>query len=243
MEYSNTTSKAGILQTIEQTLQRADASITSNAVDKAYFTTLINDFYRMAAYLAWKVDKNWVFDDLNQTTFPMATTTLVNNQRDYALPATALKVRQVEVMDTSGKYYALEFMPEESYLLKFEKEQEVAGLPRYYRLVGNSVILYPTVNSADVTTTAGLRLTIDREIDAFVVGDTTQEPGIPKVLQPILYYGPSYIWASGRNLMHIANMCHEMIGKFPGLTDMILDYYGNRNEKVNRIARPHKSYK
>lgn len=237
MQYSNTTAKDGIMQMIEQTTGVGDTAITGVIVKKAYFNNLINNWYRTAAYIAWKADKNWSFDDTTQTTFPQFTTTLVNNQRDYTLPSTALRLRGVEVMDLSGYYYTVKYMHEDDPRLLSMKEQEVAGVPTHYRLVGNSVILYPKPNTAQVTATLGLRTTLDREVVAFVVGDTTKEPGLPAQFHPILYYGPSYEWAMLHSVPGVAQLCENVLGKIPGLLEMAGTFFAERNQDNERSIR------
>lgn len=228
----------------EQTTNLGDAAITGSTVLKAYFTNLINQWYRIAAYFAWKVDKNWTFDDSNITTLPNPTTTLVDDQRDYALPSTALRIRQVEIKDVSGNYYSLDFMSEADGRLRAEKEQEDSGIPTHYRLFDNSLILYPAPDTAQVTAAAGLRVTIDREVDAFVVGDTTQEPGLNAAFQGILYYGPCFEWATKNNVPSVAALCQRMLGNFQGLTEMLQDFYGTRNQAVvTAISRQKNSYR
>lgn len=230
MQYSNTTSKAGIIQMIEQTTGLGDQSITDNSTRKAYFTNLINQWYRISAYLAWKADKNWSFDDTNHTTFPQFTTTLEDNQRDYSLPSSALRLRQVEIKDISGKYYSLSYMHEDDSRLLSEKEQETSSMPTHYRIVSNSTILYPAPDTAQVTATAGLRVTLDREVDPFIVGDTTQEPGLPAQFQPILYYGPAFEYATVNGLKDISSLCLKMLGDFPGLTSQLSTFFSERNQ-------------
>jgi len=244
MQFSDTTNKSGLLQMCEQTTNLGDAVITGNTVLKAYFTNLINQWYRIAAYFAWKVDKTWTFDDSNITTLPNPTTTLVNGQRDYALPSTALRIRQVEIKDSAGTYYTLEFMDENDGRLRNDKEGEDSGIPSHYRLFDNSLILYPTPDTTKVTAAAGLRVTIDREVDAFVVGDTTQEPGLNAAFQGILYYGPCFEWATKNNIPAVATLCTRMLGNFSGLTEMLQDFYGSRNQNTLIAISPvQKSYK
>jgi len=238
MVFSDTTNKNGIMQMIEQTTGIGDAIVTGSTIQKAYFTNLINQWYRIAAYFAWKVDKNWAFDDTNQTTFPMATADIVNNQRDYTLPSDALRIRQVEVMQSNGDYTTVEFMPENSGVLYTQKEQEDAGVPTHYRLVGGSVILYPKPNTSVLTATDGLRVTTDREVDAFVVGDTTQEPGLAKEFHPILYYGPCLEWATVKQSEGVKELCLRMLGGFSGLMDLLSDFYGSRNQNVISAISP-----
>jgi hypothetical protein len=244
MTFNDTSGKSGILQMCEQTTNLGDAAITGNTVLKAYFTNLINQWYRIAAYFAWKVDKNWTFDDSNITTLPNPTTTLVNGQRDYALPSTALRIRQVEILDTAGNYFTLEFMSEADGRLRNDKEGETAGIPSHYRLFDNSMILYPAPDTSMVTAAAGLRISIDREVDAFTVSDTTQEPGLNAAFQGILYYGPCFEWATTKGAINVANLCQKMLGNFTGLTEMLQDFYGQRNQSiVTAISPVSKSYK
>jgi len=244
MVYNDTTNKNGIMQMIEQTTGLGDATITGNTIKKAYFTNLINQWYRIAAYLAWKADKNWSFDDTNHTTFPQFTTTIVDNQRDYSLPSTALRLKQVEVKDISGKYFTLEYMREDDLRLLSEKEQETSAIPTHFRLVGNSAILYPAPDTAQVTATAGLRVTLDREVDAFTVSDTTQEPGLPAQFHPILYYGPSFEYATVNGLKDISSLCLKMLGDFPGLTQMLGTFMAERNQDTfTGIKRKSINYK
>lgn len=244
MKFSDTTNKDGILQMIEQTTGLGDTTISGDTILKAYFTNLINYWYRLSAFFAWRVDKNWKFDDTNQTTFPMSTTTLVDGQRDYTLPTTALNLRQVEILDNSGKYYTISFIPENDTVLNTQKEQEESSLPSHYRLVGNSLILYPAPLASSVTTTEGLRITTDREVDAFIVSDTTKEPGIPLVLQPILYYGACLEWSSVKGIANVQALCTRMLGNFPGLTEVAGEFYGKRNQDITpAISRQKVSYK
>lgn len=223
---------------IEQTTGLGDAMITGNTVKFAYFNNLVNQWYRIAAYLAWRVDNNWVFDDSNHTTFNQYTATLVNGQRDYATPSNALRIRQVEVKDIAGNYYSLGYMHEDDARLSSLKEQETSSMPTNYRLVGNSVILYPAPNTAQVTATAGIRVSIDREVDPFVVGDTTQEPGLPLQFQPILYYGPSFEYATVNGLKDVSSLCLKMLGDFPGLTQMLGTFMAERNKSIGKRMNP-----
>lgn len=244
MQFNDTTNKSGIIQMIEKTTGMGSAAISGVTAEMAYFTNLVNVYYRIAAFFAWKADKKWTFDDTNYTTFPPATTTIVDNQRDYALPSTALRIKQVEIKGSSGDYYSIPFIHEDSSILQNEKEQEESGTPIGYRLVGQSIILYPAPDTSVITASAGLRVTPDREVDEFTTADTTQEPGLPKQFHPILYYGPSFEWAMVKGLSSIAQLCQKMLGDFPGLTQMLGDHFANRNQdKVNVLARKQVNYK
>lgn len=140
----------------------------------------------------------WQVDDTNLTTLPHLTTTLVDGQADYALPAGFLRVERLEVMDNNGDYHRLKPIDHTDIKGAYTEFEDTNGLPKYYDLVGNSIILKPAPAAADITTTAGLRIHILREIDIFTTSDTTQQPGFPEPFHDILVYGPTYDYLIAR---------------------------------------------
>jgi len=244
MVFSDTTAKNGILQMCEQTTNLGDTGITGNSALKAYFTNLINQWLQIGHFYAWTTNKDWHFDDFNYTTFPFATTTVVDSQRDYSLPSTLYRVRKVEIMDIAGKYHALEQFDEESPILVNEKEQETPGIPTHYRLANFSLILYPVPDITMVTAEKGLRLSYDREMNVFTMTDTTQVPGFAELLHPICYYGPCWEWAMVNNVGNVAKMCERMLGQFPGLREVFEKFFSVRDKNdISFVGRPYKSYK
>ena len=244
MVYNDITNKSGILQMIEQTTNLGDGNISGVTLQKAYFTNLINQWYRIAGFWIWRTDKNWHFDDTNFTNLPIAYTMLVDNRRDYEMPAAFLIIRQVEVMNSNGDYYTLNLMSSRDSRLRTEKMQETSAQPTDYRIVGRNIILYPNVDINTVTAAAGLRATFDREVDVFTVSDTTQEPGFDAQFHPILYYGPSYEWAMVNDNKNIAVLCERMLGRFNGLKEMVEDFHLMRDlNDYLYISRAKKSFR
>lgn len=243
MQFNDTSNEDGVIQMIEYTLSMED-QISGDSTLLAYFTNLINQWYRIANIYAWKNDKDWIHDDGNQTNLPRYSTNIVDEQANYKLPSDALNIRQVEVKDSSGNFYTLHFLHEDSALLKTQKEQETAGAPIRYRLNGRSIILDPKPDADQVTTTKGLRLTVDRDIDEFETSDTTKSPGIPTFLEPILYYGPSYEYASIHGMKDVVGLSAQMLGGFEGLMKLLGEYYSERNNDFRPIIkRARKNYK
>jgi hypothetical protein len=190
------------------------------------------------------VNKEWHFDDTNFTTFPVATTTLVNDQRDYHLDSSVQRLKQLEVLDASGKYYTLTRMEQKDATLMTEKWQETAGKPSHYYMVGRSIVLYPKPDTTQVTASAGLRATFEREMDFFATTDTTQEPGFDEAYHSILYYGPAYEWAMTNNNQGVSQLCMTMLGGFEGLNALVKKHYSDRNDDDTPVlSREHKSYK
>ena len=236
MQFNDTTNKTGIIQMIEKTTNLGDATISGTAAELAYFTNLINLWYQITGQYIWSVNKNWRYDDSNYSDFPMATTTLVDDQRDYVLPTSLRRILQVEILDSNGKYYNLTFKNPNT--LVNEKQQETANKPSSYYLNGRSILLYPKPDTSQLTATEGLRITFERKLDLFTTADTSQEPGFDEEYHSILYYGPSMEWAATNNNTNIYRHCERMIGQFNGLLQLAQNHYKDRNANDRiRLAR------
>lgn len=119
----------------------------------------------------------WAFDDSNQTDFPEATTQLTSGQVDYLLPVDADAIKGVSIKNQGAVWYDLEPITLEQIQDQGFSEAQfmnVASTPIYYRLLGNSVKIYPAAN---YTQAASLKIWENREILLFTTTDTTKTPG------------------------------------------------------------------
>ena len=196
MQFSDTSNGTGIVETF-----RDLTGLDVNAFTLKKATNFINQAYYDAVVEAWRASGDWDFDDTNQSNFPIATTTMVESQEDYTVPSNALKITRLEVKDASGNWYVVkpfdETQLEDRALSEF---METDGLPKFYRLIRGSIILYPAPTSTSVTLTDGLRLYFLREVDEFASTDTTQEPGLPEPFHAILAWGAAYKVAFAKSL-------------------------------------------
>jgi hypothetical protein len=64
----------------------------------------------------------------------------------------------------------------------------------------NTIWIYPLATAADVAAGAKVRIEFYRELDDFVVGDTTQEPGIDRPWHELIPLGASMKYAAMKNL-------------------------------------------
>lgn len=240
MVFSDTTTKSGLIQLCERLCGFADAGISGDATKLAQFTASLNRSYGLVVGWIFKADGRWHFDDGNYSTFPISTTTLVDGQRDYSLPADLLHLRQVEVMKTDDNYYTLDLMSDNDYRLRNEKQQEDAGIPTHYYLLGNSVFIYPKTTSAFSTLTSGLRLTYDRYVDYFTTSDTTKSPGFVEYLHKILAYLASAEYCLSTDMNRQQGLEMEVYGSAikRGLKYELESYYSIRNEDDKKIMRP-----
>jgi len=175
-----------------------------------------------------RYQSNWEFDDTNKTDFPIATTTLVNGQQDYALPPTMVKLLRVEVKDSGGSYQKLEQFDETQVGQALTEFQGTDGMPRYYREIGNSIELYPAPATSAVTTAAGLKCYYQRVITDFTTADASTEPGFAQQFHPILSYGTAYEYAVINQLPSV----NFLKAKLDELREGLREYYSSRNREV-----------
>ena len=243
MKFNSVSDKNGLIQMCERTTGLGLAAISGDAGNLAWFTNLINVWLKNVAFWIWECDKDWHFDDSNHTDFSIATTTLVNDQNDYPFPSELLRLRKVEIMKNDGDYYELKLIKTKDSRLRNKLFQEDAGLPTHYYKEGNSLIVYPKVDSSLVTTSKGLRLIFDREVNAFTTSDTTQEPGFASQFHPILYYGASMEWAILKGKKETAGLCNKMLFgsdaiRDIGLIEMLKRHYSKRDDNEKNIIAP-----
>lgn len=165
----------------------------------AAMTRNVNRWAYKAHIAQIKANHRWQIDDYNLTTLPHLTTTLVAEREDYEIPTGFLKINRLEVKDAQGDYQKLIPIDQSDIKGAYTEFEETSGLPKYYDIVGNSLILMPKPAAADITTTEGLRIHILREIDIFTTADTTQEPGFPEAFHRIVVYGACYDFMSRPN--------------------------------------------
>lgn len=213
MVYSDTSLKNGILQTCELLLDFNDGDITGNSTLKAQFTNLLNnEAYNEVIAEILKNEGDYVWDDSSYTDFPTITKNLVDNQSDYALPAsvsggsqtTFLRLIKVMILDKAGRYQSLLPISQGSYDQPLETVFYTKGIPRGYRQLGSSLILYPAPDSTQVTLTAGLKIEFQRDKVEFVVADTTKTPGVPSIYHMLFPLIMCETWAAIKGMKQLS---------------------------------------
>ncbi len=123
----------------------------------------------------YQVYGGWIYDDKNNTDFPEATTNLESGKKDYALPDDTDAVDAIECL-INGTWTRIT-----PATLEQIREIDAEGNfmtpdnnPAVYRLVSNSIKLYPTPSTS---VTSGLRVIFRRDISTFATTDTTKTPG------------------------------------------------------------------
>ena len=153
----------------------------------------------------------WQVDDTNLTTLPHLDTTLVAGQKDYTLPSGFLRLERVEVMNANGDYEKLTQIDHRDINGAYSEFESTDGMPQYYDLVGNSIILFPAPKAESVTVAEGLRIHILREIDIFTTADDTQELGFPEPFHRIVTWGAAYDYLISRGDFDKGNIYRQSL--------------------------------
>lgn len=230
MVFNDTTTKAGIIQAIERKIFSADyGRITGNALNMATFVAYINTAMDYVNQFVLRNDSTWQWDDTNQTTKPEALITMVNNQRDYAIPNTVLYINTVSIQDKRGDYQILN--PIDWRGIKVDKSEflEESGVPQYYEKVGQTLTLYPAPLATQVTVVNGIKIVHQRQPVYFVSTDTTKEPGIPQTYHNLIVLWASYFYCTD-NL--VSGKIATVTGEIKLEEDALMYHFLNRQQDV-----------
>lgn len=190
------------------------------------FIRSANGWYAEANHWIWDATGDWEYDDSNYTTLPIATGNLVDAQADYELPSTAQKIDRVEVKDQDGNWSKLIPMDKSQINDALDEFEETDGFPRYYDLVGDSMILYPTPDSAYITATSGLKVYFSRDVQEFNSTSTTTVPSFNKNFHRILSYGAALDYANTFGDLNRANYLSSQIAR---MKEELQTFYGSRH--------------
>lgn len=200
MQFSDTSTKNGLIQECERWCRLGDAGISGNSTLLAEFTTRINSAFEriLPILLAYNDQVRW--DDLNHTDAPIGYVNLASGQNDYKITvddnsldilnithvriltsATATVYKELKRLDASDPLVT-------SYLSPASTE---TGIPSAYVELGN--IIYLDV-LPDYSATNGIELFFGRQQSYFLSSDTTKEPGIPLPFHRLLALIASLEW-------------------------------------------------
>lgn len=200
MDFSNTTTKDGIIQQIEFWIGKGDASISGDSTLLKIITARVNEaFSRLMPLVLSYCDKpRW--DDTNHTDHPIATFDLVSGQNDYSLTTddnglNVLNVTHVEILQsaTATQYITLQRMTvdHENALAAMAPNSSDTGVPTHFLEKGKYIFLFPEPN---YNATNGVRVFFERDPSYFASTNTTKEPGIPRPFHGLLPLYAAHDW-------------------------------------------------
>lgn len=237
IEFSNTTTKSGIIQQIEQRCGFDDGYISSNSELLAKFTGQVNIAMDRVFSTIFEVGGTWQFDDSNHTTFPIITTDINTGQRNYAFTTDGnsnlvLEIHKVFVADEQGLFREVSpvDVPSGTSNSNMWDGLETTGQPNSYDKIGNGILLDPIPNYDAV---GGLKLYISREGSYFATTDTTKKAGFAGLFHEYLILYPSYVYASINTLASTRTLRDEV----EIMENKIRDYYKAREKDVQKTIR------
>ena len=234
MEFSNTTTKIGVLQQIEKLTGLGDTEISGNATRLKQFTGDVNNAYSRVVALIMKADGRMQRDDPNHTNAPVAEANLVDTQKKYeifeALPTALqdwLQVEAVEILDEDDNGVKLKPMDIQDLKNAESEFQDTDGTPIYFDFDGAEVKLYP---APDYNKTKGLTIFFKRAPSYFASTDTTKVPGFATLFHELLPLWASYWWGMAKGLGYVRGVRAEITV----LERELIKFY-SRRKKFERI--------
>lgn len=200
MDYSNTTTKAGILQRIEKLTGLGDGGITNNATLLKVMTQSVNNAFDEIMPLLLSYSDTIRFDDPNHTDLPTGTLNLVSGQEDYTITVDdnsldILNITDIRILasSTATQYTDLIRITLDDPLYKdmISPNSNDTGVPSYWLENGNTIFLWPEPN---YSATNGIKLFFERIQSYFASTDTTKTPGIPRIFHSLLADIPAHEW-------------------------------------------------
>lgn len=236
MIFYNATTKQGICQEIDRLCDSDDTNYPR--LDK---TARVNSSLEELVGEIISSDGVWEWDDTNQSDLPVGTGNLVEGQESYSFASEYLKVKRIKVKDVNGIWVLLRQIDqkdlEESGLVSGAIENLFGltsgnpnkGLPLYYDVLGDTIRLYPSPTSTQVTLTAGLKVDFVRTAVLFTAVSTTAndltEPGLPSPYHLLLAYMAAlpYCMSYKRDRVAVYTM------KVTQMKAQLLKFFGKRN--------------
>lgn len=177
MQFSDTTTRTGLLQLIEDLTGTQNVSSYSTAV-KTRDVNLAFDEYQN---LVKKVAGTWQADDSNHTKYPNMYGNLVSGQQDYSFSSDqqgnqVQDIYRVECKSPSGNWTLLNPVDEMRFTEAISAIDTQSGTPTEYWKTANGIFLKVKPN---YSSSLGIRMFYTRSPNYFVSTDTTKVPGIP----------------------------------------------------------------
>ena len=237
MQFNDTTSRNGLIQSCELWTGLGTSQISGDATALKDFTRLINANYHKIVTMILESIGDWDFDDpnLDNTGF-IKTYNLTASTQYVKLPLSdkILKVKRVEVTYDGVNWYKAEPMDISEYSPATSQSSNLSNdfsqSKPFYDLVGNYIYLYPVPNA---NVTAGLKLWITREVDEFTTSDTTQEPGFDEPFHEMLSVGASMDYALAKGLSNAGNIA----AKLSDYELRLRRYYSDKEQDTKYIMK------
>lgn len=231
MQYSDTSTRDGLLQEVERLTNMQAGAITADTTLKQDITVYLNENYWKAVVSILEAQDSWDWDDTTKTDYPIATTPLVANQRDYTFPVSLkiLKIKRIDITYDGVNWNQATAI--DSGALNFplgnddHVDSQFSISNPAYDAKTNSIWVYPRASAAQVTAGASIRLEFFREFDKFATTDTTKVPGIDPAFHRIIAIGAAADYSMAKGLTRK----DDLYALFANTKQELNTYYSNKN--------------
>ena len=196
MQYSNTTTKNGIIQRIERHTELGDGVISGDETTLRQTTADVNEtVYDLTTEIMLMQD-SFDWDDPYKTDYPIATTPLVADQRDYQFDSISfLKLKRVDITYDGTTWYRATAFDSASLNDPLGNEATIDTLfensAPQYDPKAFGFWLYPRATTAEVTAGAKARIEYSRGHTEYVYDDTDKEAPIDRPFHDLIAVGAS----------------------------------------------------
>jgi hypothetical protein len=241
--FNDVVNNTGLIQSCEMKLFGDDGlgKISGNATRLSMFTARINSAFDDFVKMAISADGKWEWDDSNNSDFPIATTPLIANQRDYIFTVDMMEITKVAVLNAQNGVW-IEIMPldiqDQMARPYIENNLNNVGVPYFYAKTANSIILQPRPNYAASIDSAGLpgglKVFFKRGANYFVSNDTTKVPGFNGTFHDYLALNAS----EGYALDNTLEVAESLTGRRQAAEVSIIDFFSSRDQDTQKIIKP-----
>lgn len=233
MKFYDSTNEDGIVNEVWDLTETNSSSYTLKAIARRATRWI----YRVGTWM-YQAAPGWKWQDSNDSGVTIAEADLVDNQRTYSIPTTALAVSGISILDSNGDVKQLRYISEErikSLGSNIDEYKDVKGIPEEYLIDGNQIHIFPAADLTQTTESDGFRVhTSMKTIDALTASDTTQNMGIPENLQSVVPLGVAYDWW----VTHDRSKANDIRAEIELYKRDIMHFIRTRNSEVDVKITP-----
>lgn len=247
MQFSNTDTRNGLIQRYERHTQLGDGVVSGDDGILKHATNDINEVIYDITTEIIAHDDNFEWDDPYKTDYPIATTPLIANQRDYQFDNISfLNLKRVDITWDGTNWYRATPFDSGAYKDGFGNDEKVDGnfnkTEPKYDPKGFGFWLYPRATADELAAGAKARIEYQRAYDEFVYTDTIKNPPIDRPFHDLIAVGaaiknPSITPDQYQKLTLIFGQKMPN-GEWTGGMASLLRHYGRRNEDDQLVFNP-----
>lgn len=211
----------------------------------------MNLWYQKTASMILDAQDDADFDDINNTTYPTMTTSLVDLQRDYTITSTLniLQIKRLDITYDGINWYRARALDDS--MLK-DGLPPLTGYPTmdatvdaryvkqqpFYDYKYGSLWIYPRAQTGDAANGAKMVAEFTRSVIPFSSGDLstgTLIPGFDLPFHPILAYGPAMEFAQKRALPQL----NSIVTQLEDYENRLKRAYGNKDKDLKLTLIPY----